>query len=94
MKFILGAAFALLVAGCVDTTASIDIARVESPIRKSCPAFREGSFMADAARTYGAEQITNFRNTSRVTCRCIVKDRAQTPSCAQVAQYGRIPNEP
>jgi hypothetical protein len=94
MKCILGAALALLVAGCVDTTASIDIVRAESPIRKSCPAFREGPFTADAARTYGSEQITNFRNASRVTCRCVVKDAGQTPSCAQVARYGPIPSEP
>jgi hypothetical protein len=94
MKFILGAALALLVAGCVETTASIDTARAESPIRKSCPAFREGSFAASAARTYGSEQITNFSNGSRFTCRCVVKGAGLTPTCAQVARLGPIRIEP
>jgi hypothetical protein len=95
MNYAFAAALALLLAACTpETTASIDVLRAESPIRKSCPAFRAGGFTADAARTYGAEQITNFSNGSRFTCRCVVKDAGQTPSCAQVARSGPIRNEP
>jgi hypothetical protein len=94
MKLFAGAALALLVAGCVDTTASIDITRAESPIRQFCPAFRTGPFAADAARTYGTEQITNFSNNSRFTCRCVVKSAGQTPACQQVARFGAVRVEP
>jgi hypothetical protein len=94
MRYVVSAAFALLVAGCVDTTASIDIARVESPVRKACPAFRDGPFTPDAARTYGGEQITNFQNGSRFTCRCVVRDSSSAPACAQVARFGPIRIEP
>jgi hypothetical protein len=94
MKTIAAAAFALLAAACVSSTASIDISRAEAPVRQSCPAFRAGPFTADAARTYGAEQITNFSNGSRFSCRCVVKVAGEAPSCAQVARFSAIRIEP
>ncbi|MGL4242564.1 MAG: hypothetical protein ACRCTI_15750 [Beijerinckiaceae bacterium] len=95
MKHVLAAALALLLAACVsDTTASIDAARAEAPVRQSCPAFRSGAFTADAARTSGAEQITNFQNGSRFTCRCVAKSQSVAPSCQQVAKFGPIRLEP
>lgn len=93
--YVFPAALALLVSACSpETTASIDIARAESPIRKACPAFRTGDFKPDAARTYGSEQITNFQNGSRFTCRCVVRNASSAPSCAQVAKLGPIRIEP
>ncbi len=95
MKYAYAAAIGLLVAACTpETTASIDIARADSVVRKACPAFREGTFAPDASRTYGAEQITNFQNGSRFTCRCVVKDSSTAPSCAQVAKFGPVRIEP
>ncbi len=95
MKYAFAAALALLASACVsDTTASIDTARAEAPIRKFCPAFRTGAFTADAARTYGTEQITNFRNGSRFSCRCVSKGPGLTPTCDQVASYGPVRIEP
>jgi hypothetical protein len=95
MKYAFAAALGLLVSACTPvTTSSIDVARVESPIRQSCPAFRQGSFAPDAARTYGTEQITNFQNGSRFTCRCVVRDASSAPSCAQVTKFGPIRIEP
>jgi hypothetical protein len=95
MKYTFAAAVALLVSACVpETTASIDIARADSPVRSFCPAFRSGAFAPDAARTYGSEQITNFQNGSRFTCRCVVKDAGSAPSCAQVARLGPVRIEP
>jgi hypothetical protein len=95
MRYPVAAALALLVSACVpETTASIDIARADSPVRLACPAFRNGPFKADAARTYGSEQITNFQNGSRFSCRCVVKEIGRSPACAQVARYGPVRIEP
>jgi hypothetical protein len=95
MKYAFAAAVALLVAACTpETTASIDIARADSVVRTSCPAFRQGAFAPEASRTYGTEQITNFRNGSRFACRCVVKDAGSAPACAQVAAFGPIRIEP
>ncbi len=95
MKHLVAAALALLVSACVSqTTASIDLARAETPVRQSCPAFRTGAFAADAARTYGGEQITNFRNGSRFSCRCVAKTPGEAPSCQQVASHGPVRIEP
>jgi hypothetical protein len=95
MKYAYAAALALLVSACVpETTASIDIARAEAPVRKYCPAFRGGPFAADAARTYGAEQITNFTNASAFSCRCVAKEAGAAPSCEQVRRYSAIRLEP
>jgi hypothetical protein len=95
MKYAIPAALALLLAACVpQTTASIDIARAEAPVRQFCPAFRTGTFQADAARSYGGEQITNFQNGSRFTCRCVSKEPGQVPRCDQVARFGAIRVEP
>jgi hypothetical protein len=95
MNHAYAAALALLLAACVsDSTASIDLGRAESPVRQSCPAFRTGPFTADAARTYGSEQITNFRNDSAFTCRCLVKSASAAPACSQVARRGSIRIEP
>jgi hypothetical protein len=87
MKHAIGAAlFALLCAACTaaGTTTSIDLARAEIPVRNACPAFRTGQFSSEAARTYGVEQITNFRNDSQFNCRCIAKALNATPSCSQI----------
>jgi hypothetical protein len=95
MRYAFAAAVALLLAACVpQTTASIDIARAEAPVRQSCPAFRSGPFTADAARTYGGEQITNFRNASRFACTCVAKVQGVAPSCRQVARQGPVRIEP
>jgi hypothetical protein len=96
MKYaVFATALALLLSACVpETTASIDIARAEAPVRKFCPAFRSGAFTADAARTYGSEQITNFQNGSRFTCRCVSKGSGAAPTCDQVAKFGPIKIEP
>jgi hypothetical protein len=94
-KFLSTCGIALLLSACVpETTASIDLARAESPVRASCPAFRNGLFAADAARTYGVEQITNFQNSSRFTCRCVAKGAGAAPSCVQVTKYGPVRFEP
>lgn len=89
MKYAFAAALALLVSACSSTTTtSIDVSRAEAVVRKACPAFRSGSFAADAARTYGTEQITNFGNGSRFTCRCVAKDSGAAPSCSQFVRHG------
>lgn len=87
------AALALFCASCNQThTASISESRAEAPIRQSCPAFRAGTFVAEGARSYGAEQITTFRNESNFHCRCIAKAADQAPVCSQVRRFslGRI----
>jgi hypothetical protein len=95
MKYAFAAALALLVSACVpETTASIDIVRAETPVRKFCPAFRSGPFAADAARTYGDEQITNFTNASTFACRCVAKDAGGAPACQQVRRYNAVRIEP
>jgi hypothetical protein len=86
MKLAMAAALVLLCAGCnaTSTTASIGMDRAEIPVRQACPAFRTGSFSTEAARTYGIEQITNFRNDSPFSCRCIAKTLSAAPVCSQV----------
>ena len=86
-NLICAAALALLCASCNSTTASISETRAEAPVRKACPAFRTGNFTSAAARTYGAEQITTFQNSSNFQCRCIVKSVDQPPVCNQVRPF-------
>ncbi|MFM9975646.1 MAG: hypothetical protein ACKVON_13860 [Beijerinckiaceae bacterium] len=79
-------ALALLCAACntISTTASIETTRAEIPVRNACPAFKTGNFSSESARTYGIEQITNFKNDSQFNCRCIAKTLNATPTCSQV----------
>jgi hypothetical protein len=86
-NLICASALALMCVSCNSTTASISETRAEAPIRQACPAFRSGSFTSAAARTYGAEQITTFQNSSNFQCRCIVKSADQPPVCNQVRPF-------
>jgi hypothetical protein len=86
-------ALALLCASCnASYTASISETLAEAPVRQSCPAFRAGPFVAEGARSYGAERITTFRNDTNFHCRCILKAATDAPSCSQVRRFqlGRI----
>jgi hypothetical protein len=79
---------ALLISACVpEATANINIVRAEAPVRKSCPAFKTGSFSSDSARSYGSEQITTFKNETKFNCRCVVKSAEQAPVCQQVRRF-------
>ena len=92
-RLLAAASLALLCASCNAThTASISETRAEAPVRRFCPAFRTGPFVAEGARSYGAEQITTFRNDSSFHCRCIAKAADQAPTCNQVRRFslGRI----
>jgi hypothetical protein len=86
-NLICATALALFCASCHSTTASIGESRAEAPIRLACPAFRSGSFTSAAARTYGAEQITTFQNSSNFQCLCIVKSADQRPVCNQIRPF-------
>ncbi len=93
LRLIGAAALALLCASCNATyTASISESVAEAPVRRSCPAFKAGPFVAEGARSYGGEQITTFRNDTTFHCRCIVRTSSEAPSCSQVRRFqlGRI----
>jgi hypothetical protein len=92
-RFLTVGALALLAASCNNTfTQGISESRAEAPIRRFCPAFRNGSFAADMSRSYGAEQITTFRNETSFHCRCIAKTADEAPVCSQVRRFslGRV----
>lgn len=92
-RFICASAIAIFAASCTMTnTASISETRAEASVRRSCPAFRAGSFAAEGARSYGSEQITTFRNETNFHCRCIAKAPDEAPNCSQVRRFalGRI----
>jgi hypothetical protein len=86
-KFAIVAALALACAACNASTQSIQPDRAETPVRKSCAAFKTGSFSSDSARSYGTEQITTFKNASQFNCRCVVKSAEQAPVCQQVRRF-------
>jgi hypothetical protein len=93
LRLLGAAALAILCASCNAThTASISETLAEAPVRMSCPAFRAGPFVPEAARSYGSEQITTFRNDTNFHCRCIAKASGQAPTCSQVRRFtlGRI----
>jgi hypothetical protein len=93
IRILAAAALALLCAACNTThTVSISESRAEASVRLACPAFRAGPFVAEGARSYGAEQITTFRNDTAFHCRCLAKTAEQAPTCSQVRRFtpGRI----
>jgi hypothetical protein len=85
--FIIVTALALACASCNASTQSIQADRAEVSVRKACPAFKTGAFTSDSSRSYGSEQITTFKNASKLNCRCVVKSADQTPSCKQVRRF-------
>ncbi len=85
--FVFVTALALACAACNTSTQGIQTSRAETSIRKACPAFKTGPFSNDAARSYGSEQITTFRNDSKFNCRCVVKSAEQAPVCQQVRRF-------
>jgi hypothetical protein len=88
MRILIGFALAALLAACTQTTtSSIPVERVEAQVRQACPAFRQGTYSVDSARSYGSEQATTFKNESNFNCRCIARDAASAPTCRQVRRF-------
>jgi hypothetical protein len=88
MRFFAAVTLAAVAAACTQTTtASIPIERVEAQVRQFCPAFRQGEFSVDSARTYGGEQVTTYKNGSTANCRCIARDSTSSATCKQVRRF-------